>query len=92
MAGAPTAKNIRNTVVSEVLRETIGIVVTTPSIVTMSVVITEAAIQTRGRTKVSLQFKQTYFSGPKYLDGIVCHTKTGTFSSHEGQAKTFFQR
>lgn len=49
MAGAPTAKNIRNTVVSEVLRETIGIVVTTPSIVTMSVVITEAAIQTRGR-------------------------------------------
>lgn len=58
----------------------------------MNVATPEAAIQPFGSTKISLQFKQVYFSGPKYMDGNVSHTETATFSPHEGQAKTFFQK
>lgn len=74
MAGMPTAKYCRNSVVSEAVGETLANKVIIPSMVAMKVVITEAANHAGGRTRVSLQFKQAYFSGPKILDGSVCHT------------------
>jgi len=91
------SKSVNHTVISEVgknVSKTTGIIPIPNAMAKNAViaVIAEATIQPLGSIVVSLQLKQTYFSGSEILDGIVFHTETVIFSPHDGQAKIFFQR
>jgi hypothetical protein len=63
-----------------------------PGITATKAVITEAMLQEAGRTEIVLQCEQVYFSAPKCLEGIVCHTETTPPSPQAGQGNVFRHR